>query len=305
MTPPSSIASTRSSDILSTPALTEDHFHPDFCSSNSDVVIVSCEGVKFGTHSFVLKSASGIFRATLSLPQTGGASANNQVITLSEDARTINAILRMISGMEIPPLDNFSDLEKVLLAAKKWEMPGPPSIIHRMVIPPVLLDDPVRFYALACRTGWNDAIAVAAAHTLDVDLQHEETLPILRKMESNDVLKLIDLRTRRRDAILDFFLAYPISGCLSHLPHLDRPSASDHELSIQWQWKALIFTAFIAMDRHPSGKTLLGPNSVLQADLDDMRNTRCPELDTGTAAFDVDALEKALQKQVSELPITI
>ena len=206
--------------------------------------------------------------------------------------------------MEIPALNDFDDIEKVLLTAKKWDMAGPPSIIHRMITPQALLDDPLRLYALACRVGWSEAAAIAATHTLDVDLQHEDVQPILHSIDSQDLLKLLNLRTRRRDALLEFLLSYTVPGCLSHLPPSADQRPTDHELSVQWQWKAFMFTAFIAMDRHPSGKTLLGPQSILQSDLEDMRSTRCPHFD-GALAFDIEGLEKELETKIGELPRTI
>ncbi|GJJ06054.1 hypothetical protein Clacol_000242 [Clathrus columnatus] len=302
MSPRSGTVSSFAFDILEATHLVDNGFHVDFCTQGADVVLKSSEGVKFATHSFILKIASGIYRRSTSLPDAIVDSEG--ALLLPEDCRTMNAILRMISGMELPSLDNFADLEKVLLTAKKWDMPGPPSIIRRMTLSPSLLDDPVRLYALACKVGWGEAAATAATLTLDVDLEHEEVLPILKGMQSKDVLKLLNLRTRRRDELLNFLISYDIKGCLNHLSHSNKQTASDHELSIQWQWKAFIFTAFIAIDRHPSGKTLLGPNSVLQCDLDDMRNTKCPSC-PDECSFDVDGLLKALERKIAELPRTI
>ncbi|KAF8583881.1 hypothetical protein K439DRAFT_1633968 [Ramaria rubella] len=302
--PPSSVSSF-GTDILET-HLTKDRFHVDFTPLDGDIILKSSDDVKFRTHTFILKLASGVFRTTLSLPQSPGMvlDESGKVIALSEDARTINAILRMICGMEIPPLDNFDDIEKVLLTANKWEMPGPPSIIHRMITPQALLDNPVRLYALACKVGWSEAAALAAAHTLDVDLQHEDIQPLLYTMESRDVLRLFELRTRRRDALLEFLLSFTVPGCLSHLPHSKGTAPTEHELSVQWQWKAFMFTVYIAMDRHPSAKTLLGPDSVLESDLEDMRVVKCPHFE-GAAAFDVEVLEEALHTKIAELPRTI
>ncbi|KAF8498811.1 hypothetical protein JB92DRAFT_3125243 [Gautieria morchelliformis] len=298
---PSSISSF-SSSMPDLPLLTDDRYHVDFSSSEGDIVLVSSDQVKFCTHTFLLKVASGVFRSTHSLPQLAGVLRDEHglELRLPEDARTIDAILRLISGMEIPALSTFDDIEKVLLTAKKWDMPGPPSIIHRMITPQALLDDPVRLYALACRVGWSDAAAVAAKHTLDVDLQHEDVQPILHSIDSRDLLKLLNMRTRRRDALLDFLLSFTVPGCLSHLPQSARQNPTEHELSVQWQWKAFMFTAFIAMDRHPSGQTLLGPQSVLQSDLEDMRSIKCPHFE-GTPAFDVDGLEKELRTKLTEL----
>lgn len=283
--------------------VTDDNFHVDFSSDEGDIILKSSDNVKFCTHTFILKVASGVFRATHTLPQLAGVSPeeNGHVVALPEDARTINAILRLISGMEIPALDNFDDIEKVLLTAKKWDMPGPPSVIHHMITPQALLDDPVRLYALACQVGWSDAAAVAAKHTLDVDLQHQDVQPILHSIKSQDLLNLLNLRTRRRDALLEFLLSFTVPGCLSHLPQSGVQRSTEHELSVQWQWKAFMFTAFIAMDRHPSGKTLLGPQSVLQSDLEDMRSIKCPHFE-GESAFDIDGLEKALETKIGELP---
>ena len=290
--------------LLGQTVVTDDNFHVDFCSGDGDIILMSSDNVKFYTHTFILKVASGLFRATHTLPQRSGVIPlvhGLHVLALPEDARTINAILRLISGMEIPALNNFDDIEKVLLTAKKWGMPGPPSIIHRMITPQTLLDDPVRLYALACRVGWSEATVIAANHTLDVDLQHEDVQPILHSIDSQDLLKLLNLRTRRRDALLEFLLSFTVPGCLSHLPQLEGQRPTEHELSVQWQWKAFMFTAFIAMDRHPSGKTLLGPQSVLQSDLEDMRSVRCPHFD-GEPAFDIDGLERELETTIGALP---
>ncbi|KAF8478341.1 hypothetical protein JB92DRAFT_2768699 [Gautieria morchelliformis] len=146
----------------------EQAYYADFGPADrlgSDIVLLSSEGVGFCANSFILKKASSVFRTTLSLPQPPGPLTSHREVQLSEDAQAINGVLRMISGMELAALDTFDEIEKVLAAAHKWEMPGPISIIRRMTLPPDVYADPLRFYVMACRFGWEEGAKAASALT--------------------------------------------------------------------------------------------------------------------------------------------
>ncbi|KAF8583898.1 hypothetical protein K439DRAFT_1189047 [Ramaria rubella] len=234
-------------------------FSKEGSAKGSDIVLRSSNGFDFYTHSFLLKTASGLFRTTLSLPQAAGMVSDESVIgPLPEDAETIDAILRIISGLPFPPLDTFDLLEKVLVTADKWDMPGPLSVIRRISIPPALSSDPLRLYIIACRLGWIEAAKLASTLTLDLDLRREEFREKLCTMESKDLLELQDLRIKRRDmfhlkvssieSLSNTKPQYCISCRRVTNPHLNQTAIME----------ALGYQCFKEMDTRPSGQSLIG-----------------------------------------------
>jgi hypothetical protein len=287
--------------------LTDDgRYHIDFMSADgSDIVLLSSDNIKFRTHSFILKTASGVFRTTLSLPQAAGTCPQESIIgPLQEDAQTISIILRMLCGMELPALDSFEEVEKVLVTSDKWDMPGPFSILRRITVPQALFDDPLRLYILACRFGWIEAAKAASTYTLDLDLKREDLQPLLHRMESRDLLKLQELRTRRRDALLEFLQAYRVRTCSHDLNSMSSRAYGGINLQeFPVRWEALKLKAFLAMERRPSGNSLFGSQSVIQSDIQALC-VNCRDC-KNTPAYDARGLTEAIQKELAQLPQSI
>src|SRR6266851_6560510 len=138
-------------------------FHPLF-SFDADVVLGSRDGVLFRVPSTTLKMTSAWFRTMFTLPQgsppssrsqsqrdtfantaatgpsTAAPAADTEIISLDEDARTLEPLLRMICGLEISTLDTWDAVEPVLYAAEKYEMPGPASIVRALLRTPAFSD---------------------------------------------------------------------------------------------------------------------------------------------------------------------
>ena len=66
------------------------------------------------------------------------SSSANQIIHLDESADTVEALLRMISGVPIPSLTSYDAIEPILYAAEKYDMPGPLSIIRMVLMTPAV-----------------------------------------------------------------------------------------------------------------------------------------------------------------------
>ncbi|KAH9993190.1 hypothetical protein BJV77DRAFT_999080 [Russula vinacea] len=105
-------------------------YHPLF-SFDADVVLASRDGVLFCVPSMTLKMTSSWFRTILHL-----VSFDTEIITLDEDSSTLEALFRMICGLEIPALDAWDAVEPVLFAAEKYDMPGPASIMRALLRTP-------------------------------------------------------------------------------------------------------------------------------------------------------------------------
>lgn len=123
----------------------------------------------------------------------------DSIIYLDEDTEVLEPLLRMICGLQVPPLADCDLIEKVLFVAEKYEMPGPISILRLFASTPLLLEQPLRLYSIACRYGWEEEAKLASNRTLKLDLFdacHQDTL---RQLPSKALLDLLTLRHGRRE----------------------------------------------------------------------------------------------------------
>ncbi|KAF8507436.1 hypothetical protein JB92DRAFT_2735299 [Gautieria morchelliformis] len=98
------------------------------------VTLVSRDKVLFCVNACVLRAASSVFETTLSLPQPKASPRDPVIENLDEDATTIEGLLRIITGRQFPPLDTIEVIEPLALAAEKWQMPGPLSILRVLLV---------------------------------------------------------------------------------------------------------------------------------------------------------------------------
>jgi len=156
--------------------------------------------MRFLVSANVLKAASELFATTLSLPQPPGTCSTETIIdNLDEDAQTIEGLLRMITAKELPRLDTLEAVEPLLLAADKWAMPGPTSIMKTLLrktnIAPFASNDPLRLYWLGCRLGW-DELRKSASKICSITQIFSS--PWSQRLASTDLLRLLELHRTRR-----------------------------------------------------------------------------------------------------------
>ena len=139
-------------------------YHPMF-SFDADIVLSSRNGVLFSVPSMTLKMTSAWFRTMFTLPQGSppsssrsqnstqqtAADSDTEIIGLDEDTSTLEALFRMICGLEIPTLDMWDAVEPVLYTAEKYDMPGPASIVRALLRTPTLVNAPLRLYCMPRR----------------------------------------------------------------------------------------------------------------------------------------------------------
>ena len=193
----------------------DSQYHPDFlsCSSAScvdvAVTLVSREKMLFCVSGSVLRASSSVFDTILSLPQPKGSIPSDPFIdNLDEDATTLEGLLRMITGREIPPLDAIEAIEPLVLAAYKWEMPGPLSILKIRLIRDTTfaLKHPIRLYWLGCRLKWAALVTLGAKHSCNYDIYYpHEDRSVLETMDPGYLLRLVRFHRRRRDCMRAYF----------------------------------------------------------------------------------------------------
>ncbi|KAL6310216.1 hypothetical protein BKA93DRAFT_953 [Sparassis latifolia] len=226
-------------------------WHPSFCSEDADIILCSNDNTLFRVHSHILKLASGWFRGMFTLPQGSPASAGPDIISLGENEDVIAGLLKMISAMESPALHSIDLVESILLAAEKYDMPGPVSIIRIALSSSFLEASPVRLYGIAYRRGWMREAKLASSRTLTLNLCDPVVAAELSAVDSTAVVQLILLHRRRKDVLKAFlddaanFAANRTTVCMNCGSHVGNG-----------QWLALKYSWVARMDYKPFGVAL-------------------------------------------------
>lgn len=249
-------------------------YHPLF-SFDADVVLSSRDGVLFCVPSMTLKMTSSWFRTMFTLPQgsppassrshnrnqrdTSTVPTDTEIIGLDEDSSTLEPLLRMICGLEIPTLDTWDAVDPVLYAAEKYDMPGPASIMRALLRAPTFTDAPLRLYASACHFGWAEDARAASTRSLTLNLYDSVHKPSLLRLRTADLYALFALHHERR---VQFRARIADSPFLTDAQLVDTASArcsrANCRDSISYvEWRELRHVMLAELERRPSGDTVL------------------------------------------------
>ncbi|KAF7794165.1 hypothetical protein EIP86_005296 [Pleurotus ostreatoroseus] len=143
--------------------------HP-YDDGSADIVLQSCDGVDFHVLRSILSKASPFFDGMfmLPLPQRCDSGIEDDVIPtvpVSEDSETLDTLLRMCYPVQPPSLDELWHVERVVEAARKYEMDWALRSAEQALMR-IANTDPLGVYATACRFGLRDAARVSARCTL-------------------------------------------------------------------------------------------------------------------------------------------
>lgn len=171
---------------------------------------------------------------------------------LDEDEQTLDALLRMVCGLPLLPIDTYDLADGLLYAAEKYDMPGPLSIVRLYLQTASLATDPLRLYAAACRFGWEHEAKVASTQTLTYNLHDPVLRPALQRLSTTAVLDLFALHRARREGLRKRMNEAPfvhggISPCVSCQRQIDYHT-----------WRELKYKIIIEMDVRPLGDTIVG-----------------------------------------------
>lgn len=148
-----------------------------FDDGDADVILRSCDLVDFRVFKLVLSFASPVFKSMFTLPQSPSstrtivADDDDQkhglpVVRLSEDARTLQDILRACYPGTSPHITCIEDIARVLAASEKYEMEA-----FRVTAREMLINrhkaHPVSAYIIALRFEFEGIITDAAVASLE------------------------------------------------------------------------------------------------------------------------------------------
>jgi hypothetical protein len=279
----------------------ETEYHPSFTFEDADVCLVSKEGVKFLTYSFILRNASAFFKSTFTLPQCSSSETprkEREVIHVDEECTTLHDILRMISAMELPPLSSFDVIEPILHAAEKFEMPGPISIIREVISHPRFMqENPLKVYALACRYGWEQLAQNSSQLTLSLDLLSPTLTHALRSLSPDGLLRLLYLHRRRRDLFADA-LEDPTKFSGSAITYLCK---SCHKPNGDRSWKVLKMRMVTEIERRSLGDTICADAWMEWPETQALKNARC-SVCSALTSFHIGMTQSTIRLCIERLP---
>jgi hypothetical protein len=295
-------------------------YHPLFSLDEADIVLGSRDGVLFRVPSTTLKMTSSWFRTMFTPPQhaprgpllsSPRSAQHNQrippeseLIGLDEDSSTLESLLRMACGLEIPTLDTWDAVEPVLYAAEKYDMIGPSSIIRALLRTPAFTDSPLRLYAAACHFGWTEDARTASTRSLTLDLHDPMHRPALLRLRTADLLLLIELHYNRR---AQFRARLDESPFLTdaQLSEAAAPRCSRCREPISYaEWRELKHVMLYKLEHRPAGDTVLTGLEEWPA-AQACWAMKCKAIRCGTPVYDKVLSSKAIKGLLDLLPSAI
>ncbi|KAK0467622.1 hypothetical protein IW261DRAFT_1598164 [Armillaria novae-zelandiae] len=170
-------------------------YHPAFNAPDADAILSSPDSTLYRLPSPVLRCTTTFFASpsfTFEPP--------SKPIPVHEHDIVLERLLRILSGLAIPPWRTFDDLEGVLSLAETWGAKGAVDVMRGVITAPVFLQEPLRVYAIASRFGWEEEAELASKHTLDLSLHEEQHQEALRRIPTRALVKLFKFHRKRRDA---------------------------------------------------------------------------------------------------------
>ncbi|EIM83866.1 uncharacterized protein STEHIDRAFT_159481 [Stereum hirsutum FP-91666 SS1] len=149
-----------------------------FDDRDADVILRSCDLVDFRVFKLVLSLASPVFKSMFTLPQSLSSSQSTvaddddhrdgiPIVRLSEDARTLEDVLRSFYPVSVPCVDSMEGIARVLAVAEKYEIDTFRRRAREMLLNRVD-EDPVSAYTIAVRFQIEAIVAKAAIAFLTI-----------------------------------------------------------------------------------------------------------------------------------------
>lgn len=207
----------------------------------------------------------------------------------------------MISGLELPEITTLERAEAILDAAEKYDMPGPISIIRRLIVHLPLISRPLRVYALACKWEWIEEAKIASTKTLELDLGDEGAMDEVQGtgLSAKEFSRLLALHRLRRDTLrgkledATIFSANVFHPC----GHCGVPNTHH-----AWQlYKSLRHTE---LEKKPYGETLT-IEDLYRVGTIDVFEARCVNDKCKMPLYQTDATIRQMKKIIDELPKSI
>jgi len=170
-----------------------------FRADDADVVIRAAGSLDFRAHKCILSLTSLVFKNMFTVPQPPtDIPGTLPHVDVTESAGTWEIILRTIYPMPTPLITSLSDLEYLLLAAKKYEMQFVIDSHKRSFQNHgFILRDPLYLYAIACACGFEDQAKYVARKAELQTIMKRSGAGDLKGLTVDSYHNLVSFLTRR------------------------------------------------------------------------------------------------------------
>ncbi|KAK0466614.1 hypothetical protein IW261DRAFT_1683522 [Armillaria novae-zelandiae] len=257
-------------------------YHPAFNAPDADAILSSVDNTLYRLPSPVLR------RTTTFASPSFMFKPPSKPIPIHEHDPVLKRLLRILSGLAIPPWRTFDDLEGVLGLAETWGARGAVDVVRASITAPIFLQEPLRVYAIATRFGWDEEAELASKNTHELSLHEEQHQEALRRIPTRALVRLCKFHPKRRD---EFRTGMAGEGA-------ERRCGGCGETVGGEAWATLLWRMFWEMDTRPLGEGLC---SLEVEEWDEME--RCAGY--GRAVYErLEVLER-VRKCLDELPDTV
>ena len=138
-----------------------------FDDLDADIIFRSSDEVDFRLYRVVIAKASPVFLDMLAMPNGEDGAVVPPVIPLSEDAQTLEHLLRLCYPVEPPNVADLDELIPTLRAADKYHMPHVFSALKKD-LESFMQNEPLRVFAIAYIYKFGDLARTTARHILHI-----------------------------------------------------------------------------------------------------------------------------------------
>ncbi|KIK76160.1 hypothetical protein PAXRUDRAFT_835437 [Paxillus rubicundulus Ve08.2h10] len=262
-----------------------------FNHAKADAILRSSDNIDFRVFKLFLSLASPFFETLFDIPQPTEESEEQEtkdglpVIPVSEDSKTLNALLRFCYPCTLagdPGLEELKDVVNVLEAAKKYSLEAIERKVAQTISSPKILEaEPLRCYAIAHHGGLREEALLAAKYTLtqslipewfkEIDLLTATDLLALLTYHKKCAIALEGLKNYRSWVTPHYgsMTAFPFMHACSRCP---RSHFSSGDSVLQW-WGDFWDKIFILLRDKPCRATIdMSAEEVIRS----VRQRNCP-----------------------------
>ncbi|KAK0485534.1 hypothetical protein EDD18DRAFT_699095 [Armillaria luteobubalina] len=263
-------------------------YHPTFNSPDADAILSSLDGTLYRLPSSVLRRTTTFFASP-----SFTFEPNSKPIPIHERDVVLERLLRIISGLAIPPWRTFDDLKDVLNLAGTWGARGAVEIVRTAITAPVFLREPLRVYSTATRFGREEEAELASRYTLELSLHEEQHEEALRRIPTRALVKLFKFHRKRRD---ECHVSMQGEGHTVMCAECGKTVGGE-------TWAALVWKMFWEMDVSPSGERLCSLEIEEWEEMERCLGEKCGGC--GRAVYErLEVLER-VRKCLDDLPDTV
>lgn len=292
--------------------------HPQFNSPEADLTLLSSEGTAYRVPYFTLRNTCGYFRTLLiGYTPVCGLAEHTQSrhaeenldsnfrgpIEVDEKDKVITRVLSMVCGLYTANWESIDEVEAALSLAKKWNAPGPLSMIRGAITAPMFLADPLRLYAITTRFGWEEETRLVSTHTLTLDLYDEAHRLALERISSSALMTLLRFHRLRRDEfkrLIDSLLGFFDAG-----NSVEYVCSKCGEVMSIHTWRELKVRMFMEMDKRPLGDTLCSLEMEEWPEAVSCWEAKCRNPGCGELNYDKCSTLRDIKKCIDRLPLHV